>query len=376
MKKGHKKLLLFELFLLIMLLVNSFVLNILAKYNIVIFLLVSIILFKIIFGIEKDRNRYVKDIIYEVIIFLMVFFLVYYLSGIFIGFVKTDNYYSYYGITTFIIPIILTIILKEYLRYNVLKKSEGSKLLNFIVYLLFIMIDLTNIMSLTTFSSAYKLFMFFALTLLPTISNNIFCTYVSLKYGYKPNIIYLIVINLYSYMLPLVPNLNDYLYSIVFIIYPLFMGYRVYLFNQKYNFDSDMIPGRKKKDYILIMVSSIFLIVIVYLTSGYFKYYAITIGSGSMFPNIKVGDIVIIEKIDKNYEKIEVGDIIAYSRSNVTVVHRLENMVEEDGKRYYYTKGDANKDIDNYVIKEEEILGVVNNKIPYIGLPVIWLKGL
>ena len=119
MKKGYKRLLIFEIIMFLVLILNSFVWNILKEYNMIIFLIISIIIFKMLVGIEKDRHRYTKDIIFNILIFLLISFLIYYIFGMIIGFYKIDNYFNLYGIKTFILPLILSIILKEYLRYPV-----------------------------------------------------------------------------------------------------------------------------------------------------------------------------------------------------------------------------------------------------------------
>ena len=77
MKKGYKRLLFFEIIIFLILILNSFVWNILKEYNMVIFLIISIIIFKMFIGIEKDRHRYIKDIIFNIVIFLLASFLVY-----------------------------------------------------------------------------------------------------------------------------------------------------------------------------------------------------------------------------------------------------------------------------------------------------------
>ena len=206
MKKGYKKLFIFELIILLILFLNSFVWNILTGYKMPIFIFLILVVFKLFFGLEKDKNRYIKDIIFEIIIFLMIFFIAYYLLGILIGFAKVDNYYSLYGIKTFIMPIILLILLKELLRYNMLKKSEGSKVLTIITFILFVCIDALVVIPTSDLSTRYNLFIFLSLTLLPAISNNFLLTYQSIKVGYKPNIIYLLVMNLYRYLIPIIPN--------------------------------------------------------------------------------------------------------------------------------------------------------------------------
>jgi len=374
MKKGYKRLLFFQIIIFLILLLNSFISSILVKYGIVLFLGLLILLFKYFFGTEKDNHRFTKDALFEILITLLIFFILYYASGILFKFVKTDNFYTVYGFTLFIIPIVLTIILKEYLRYNMLRKAEGSKLLLITTCILFTFIDITNYMSVNNFSSAYNLFMFLAVTFIPAVSNNIACTYICKKAGYKPNIVWLLVMRLYYYLIPIIPNPSEYIASLIDVIVPLIIAYKVHSLMK-----GNVIVGKSepmnKKDYILIGVASLFLIAVVYFTSGYFKYYALSIGSGSMLPSIKIGDVVIIEKLE-NKNVLEVGDVVAFSYHGVTVVHRIVNIVDAKAERYYYTKGDDNENVDNYIVYEDMIVGVVRMKIPYLGKPAVWLNNL
>ena len=144
MKKGYKRMLIFQFFLFLVLIFNSFVSSILTRYNMILFLIIALVMFKIFFGFEKDRHRYVKDVIFEVVIFLLIYFILFYLLGIIIGFARTDNYFSFTGFKNFIIPLVLLIIFKEYLRYMMLSKSEGSRLLNITTVILFIVLDISN----------------------------------------------------------------------------------------------------------------------------------------------------------------------------------------------------------------------------------------
>ena len=80
MKKGYKKLLIFQLIMFFILIVNSFFHNILGNYSTIIFLILTIIIFKKIYGIERDKHRFTQDIIFDIIRFLLAFFLIYYLG--------------------------------------------------------------------------------------------------------------------------------------------------------------------------------------------------------------------------------------------------------------------------------------------------------
>ncbi len=375
MKRGYKKLLLFEIIIFIILILNSFVWNILSSYKISIFLLVVLFMFKGIFGFEKDRHRYTKDIILEVLIFLLVFFILYYLSGIIISFYETGNYYTFDGLVKVILPIIIYISLREYLRYMFMCKAEGSKTLFCTTTILFILLDITTAIYARNFSSNYTTFLFVAITLLPAISLNVVFSYFTTRVGYKPLLIYSLIIGTYFYFIPIVPNPNEYISSIINFILPIALGYRIYKVLNKYT-ERSVTPEYRKRHFVPLIVSGLVVLVLVYFTSGYFHYWAIAVASGSMQPKINKGDVAIVEKLDGNFESLEEGQVIAFKYSDVIIVHRLVNIIEEKGEYYFYTKGDANRNQDNYVVREKMIVGKVNHRIPYVGIPTVWVNEL
>jgi signal peptidase len=86
--------------------------------------------------------------------------------------------------------------------------------------------------------------------------------------------------------------------------------------------------------------------------------------SGSMEPAIPVGGVVVIKAVDT--ETLKVGDIICFKISEsatTTVTHRIIN-ITEDG---FMTKGDANEDPDQWIVKKENVIGKAIFTIPYIG---------
>ena len=273
MKRGYRRLLIFNIIMLTIFLLNSFLFHILSRYNMVIFLIISLFAFYKLFGFEKDRHRYVKDIMLDIIIFLFAFFILYYLLGIIVGFAKT-NYYTIEGIKTFIIPIILYVILREVLRYMMLCKAEGSKLLNIIIVVVFIFMDVTTLIYKTDYASVIAIFKFVALYLLPAISANIVFHYVTKKVGYKPIILYALIIELYRFLLPIIPNPGEYIVAVVKFMLPAVFGYRVSFFFKKEK-DEDLERVYKKGYIGSLIFTAVFTIVLVYFTSGYFHYHAI-----------------------------------------------------------------------------------------------------
>ena len=92
-----------------------------------------------------------------------------------------------------------------------------------------------------------------------------------------------------------------------------------------------------------------------------------------MAPRINKGDVVIIEKIDNNYESLKKGQVIAFKYEEKIIVHRLKNIVKDGNKYYFYTKGDANQMPDEKYVTKDSLLGKVMFRIRYIGKPTLWL---
>ena len=84
-----------------------------------------------------------------------------------------------------------------------------------------------------------------------------------------------------------------------------------------------------------------------------------------MNPTFSRGDIVIY----KDTETILPGDIIVFQYKNQIIVHRVVSINE-----YYVTKGDANNTVDSIKIKKEDIKGVYQFSLKYLGYPSIWLN--
>lgn len=91
--------------------------------------------------------------------------------------------------------------------------------------------------------------------------------------------------------------------------------------------------------------------------------------SGSMEPTIHVGSVVVVKRI--NPEDVKVGDIIAFKTAESKTIHRVIEKIVEGNSFYFRTKGDANEDPDPWIVKPEDIIGVLHIQIPYYGY-LIW----
>ena len=144
MKRGEKRLFIFGIIVLLILLCNSFVYNFLAGIKMSIFLGILLVLFRYIFGLEKSGFRVSKTIVLDTLIVLLVFFLLYYLSGLIIKFAKTGNYFTWQGMRDYVLPVIFNAIFREIIRYNYLVKADKNKKLIILSFIVFMFVDITN----------------------------------------------------------------------------------------------------------------------------------------------------------------------------------------------------------------------------------------
>ncbi|OGC50443.1 signal peptidase I [candidate division WWE3 bacterium RIFCSPHIGHO2_01_FULL_40_23] len=96
--------------------------------------------------------------------------------------------------------------------------------------------------------------------------------------------------------------------------------------------------------------------------------------SGSMEPVIKSGSLLVSVRFDNYFPK----DVVTF-KSPATgefVSHRIEEKDFEDGRNVYFTKGDANKEVDDWSVKEEEVIGKVLIVIPLLGRLVSFMQTL
>jgi len=83
------------------------------------------------------------------------------------------------------------------------------------------------------------------------------------------------------------------------------------------------------------------------------------------------GDIMIL--VGEEPEDLKTGDVIVYKTARPDpIIHRIVNIVEENGSYYFQTKGDHNpgSNGDEYKIAEEQLIGKAVFRIPLLG----WIK--
>jgi len=108
-----------------------------------------------------------------------------------------------------------------------------------------------------------------------------------------------------------------------------------------------------------------------------------TVGSYSMEPTLKVGDLVLISGVKP--ENLTPGDIIIFDKicakpgekdfvATWPTVHRVIANHTVDGYAYFETKGDNNKEKDDWFVPKEGIQGKVIFVLPGVGMAVLLLQ--
>lgn len=337
----------------------------------IIFWFVMCILLYIIGGFPKDKNYYKKSSIKIIIIVFLFYILVTYLLGLFLGFVKNLYFYNFGMLFEKMLAIPALIIFTEISRYLFFKRNPIK--IHIYIYT-FLLIILNIIMEVNNYNidGFDRLFIIVSAILLPVCVREILASYITYNVGLLPTIIYKLIFITYSYFVPFLPDLGDYLKAIFGLIVP-YVIFREIGKNLRYK-EKYGLYAKKTISYVSSGILFTFLIVIVLLVSGIFKYQLVAIASGSMEPVYYRGDAVIIEKI--NAKEVKIGDILVFKVGSGIVTHRVVEISQEDGKMVFCTKGDNNKTEDTFDIDDSDVKGIVKYVVKYLGYPTIMFNEL
>jgi signal peptidase len=178
----------------------------------------------------------------------------------------------------------------------------------------------------------------------------------------------------YIFIVPFTPRLGPYVTAVLAILLPVICAFVLYSTIKKDKLDKP--PKSRRKNIIAAII--VFIVVIVVMSnSGFFKYQNMTIGSNSMKPYMSKGDIIILEKLKgKELKELKKDDILVFRYNTKIIAHRIYEVIDNGSEIMYRTKGDANDQVDNTLIREGDVIGVLRYRIRYIGLPSIWIQEL
>jgi signal peptidase len=209
---------------------------------------------------------------------------------------------------------------------------------------------------------------FFGSIYFPALSENVLASYLAFWGGPLPAIAYHGTLMAFRRFMPILPNLSWITQALVGTFVPAFG-----LVLSHHIFTGEASGFRRKNQetgspFSWVFTSAISVLMI-WFSVGVFSYFPTVIVSGSMTPQICIGDVVIIKR--ESAEAINVGDVMQFKDDNIRIVHRVVEIEEEQtGRKVFWTKGDANKNRDVDPVMPEQVVGKVVYKIPKAG----WLS--
>lgn len=318
------------------------------------------------------RFHHKSDYTSKMIIITLLYYLLYFYLGFIFGYTKSPYDHTIIGIIKNIIIQLLPILGIELSRNILVNKNESNKTVILITTLLLILIEINFYNLYSSFSSREGSFKYIVQFILPIISTNLLFTYLCLIGGASLPLIYRIIELIMLLILPILPNLDWFANSSLGILIP-----AIYFLLFKYIITKNNTRERKKNktNKITLIIVIILSFTLVSFMLGIFKYEPVAILSNSMHPIYDRGDVIVYEKIkDSDLKNIDKNSIIIYRIGNQLVAHRVVNVIKENGKTYYQTKGDNNNAVDSNYVKPENVIGIYKIHIKFIGYPSIWLS--
>lgn len=105
-------------------------------------------------------------------------------------------------------------------------------------------------------------------------------------------------------------------------------------------------------------------------------YLPLIVLTDSMVPEIYSGDLIICHTEDA--EAIKVDDIIAFfdpaGNGTSIVTHRVMEIVDENGKLEFRTKGDNNNTEDKMLVPAESLVGIYKTRIAGLGNVAMFMQ--
>jgi signal peptidase I len=373
-KRKYKNILILALIFIYIIIYRLFIYNNVLKYAESITTVFSIGLFVIsilLLGYRKNLKSPIKTkIARNTFIYIIAFFMLTYGLGLSVGFLK--NSYSLEPMKIFnniFFPLTI-IIFSELFRYNFVKCNKDSLKAIIIMTILLSMFEINLYIKNSTFDGFESIFKFTSLSIIPILLKNSMCSYLVYKADYKSTLLYRIIMELYIYVVPIQPNLNDLFESIAMLLLP--FGIIISSSRLIYNYENSA-EHTFSKNYLKIsdIPFILALIVLFCVVFGIGPYKLVGIETGSMEPALNIGDAVII---DKKYDKenLKEGDIIAYlDNKGDLIIHRI---MKKNYDGTYITKGDFNNVADPLYVNKEQIQGKIRLKIPFIAYPALLFK--
>lgn len=320
--------------------------------------------------IKKRRTFSIvkKEVLLLVSIVAIIFVALKEMTGIYFEFYKNPYFVNREITFRFILPIIAIIVMTEIVRSVLLaQKSKFASVISFLTCVLAEMLSFSSISGITTFN---RFMDFVGMTFFPAISANIYYHYISKRYGALPNIIFRLLTTIYIYFIPMTTGMSDSIASCIKIILPIVMlALTASLFDKK---KKNAVRKGRKLGLISTALTVAIIVSVAMLVSCQFRFGALVIATESMTGEINKGDVIVYERYDG--QAVKEGQVIVFLQDGARIVHRVVAVENISGEVRYYTKGDANEDLDRGYRVASDIVGTTDMKLAFIGYPTLWIR--
>lgn len=374
----NKSLILLSIILMYLLVYRTIILNKFLFYEEFItssFFIILVGLSILILGVRKNKINNLDNTIFAyVLTMLCIYFSIIYLLGFFRGFLKNSYSLELNDVFMNTICPLINIICLETIRFVLLQSNKKNRKMINIITISFIFFEILYYLDLYDLNTIDGIFECLCMLILKTIVENILLTYLSINFNFKTSILYRSITTLYVYIMPIVPDLGNILNAIFNVLFPFILWTQVSKINYETNERTEQTFKKNVFGFKDVVIYTTLICTFV-LVSNLFPLKLVSIASGSMTPNIKVGDAVLVNGL-KDKQTIKIGDIIAFKHDGKVIVHRVIDIKEENNEKIYKTKGDNNNSADGFNITNMDIEGVVLLNIPFVGYPSLFLSNM
>jgi signal peptidase I len=325
--------------------------------------------------ISKQLNIY-----FDAILCAMIFIATNYITAFLVYEVGETPYdLSPRGILINFITVILPFLGFELIRgYVISTYYNRKKKYNTVLFMMIIVTTLLslNYDKLTTLHGLQDITLYLAQDIAPELSKNMILSYLALYGGAAAAILYGGLLLVFHWFFPILPKLDWLAEGVIGIMTP--MLELLYIIMKYGSMSRSRLQASKDKKVTLSLVITLILsVTFIWFIVGVFPVYPSVIATGSMKPLIDPGDVVLVKKFQtvQQVESLKAGDIIAFKREDIVIVHRIIEVVYDDaGNMSFVTKGDNNSTEDIGEVQPNDLKGKYVTCIPKIGYPTLWLK--
>lgn len=328
----------------------------------------------------KSRNHDRKLAILWAFYFAAIIIVVEMAAGVFMGQLSHNPYdRSLRGIVSNFYYAFPLIIYRENIRSHIINNSKYFKS-SFVIILFLTSLTQLNFIEMQLLDGVENIVIYTAKNVLPVVVEGIFLNMLVTYGGAGASVLYLTMMEMMKWLFPVIPTFNWLTEFVIRIgiggVIILILGDQINECQEKYKKNSK--KGRRKEEKIFGQICvMIICVIIIWFFVGVFRVYPSVVLTGSMEPDIKPGDMILINKItdENDINKLKPGDIITFHRDDIIITHRIKEIVtDENGNISFRTKGDNNSVMDTRLVEPGEVIGKYVGVIPKIGLPVLWIK--